>query len=200
MITISTYNILTLPDVSAYFETDYLSGRAKRPVAVGDKVLFLLLKAEKEGERSLVHTTGRVDIGAAWQENGGLRMELRPRPETDDLSAQERGERFDRMRAALLDVLNGAPQLAPIRGYVMRWQNMNELMAYSSAFLRLSPEEKFEIVAEDSAAKRAERMERAFYESLAQFQVNREAREAQKESNEQAYREQALRRQIGFLQ
>ena len=50
MITISTYNILTLPDVSAYFETDYLSGRAKRPVAVGDKVLFLLLKAEKEGE------------------------------------------------------------------------------------------------------------------------------------------------------
>ena len=221
MITISTYNILTLPDVSAYFETEYLSGRAKRPVAVGDKVLFLLLKAEKEGEpapedlypiavqgvvksvegeRSLVHTTGRVDIGAAWQENGGLRMELRPRPETDDLSAQERGERFDRMRAALLDVLNGAPQLAPMRGYVMRWQNMNELMAYSSAFLRLSPEEKFEIVAEDSAAKRAERMERAFYESLAQFQVNREAREAQKESNEQAYREQALRRQIGFLQ
>ena len=43
-------------------------------------------------------------------------------------------------------------------------------------------------------------MEKAFYESLELFKVNKEAQTAQKENNEQLYREQAIRKQIGFLQ
>ena len=66
--------------------------------------------------------------------------------------------------------------------------------------LQISNEEKFAILAEDSVARRAEKMEKAFYESLELFKVNREAQSAQKENNEQLYREQAIRKQIDFLQ
>ena len=66
--------------------------------------------------------------------------------------------------------------------------------------LQISNEEKFAILAEDSVARRAEKMEKAFYESLELFKVNREAQSAQKENNEQLYRDQAIRKQIDFLQ
>ena len=43
-------------------------------------------------------------------------------------------------------------------------------------------------------------MEKAFYESLELYKVNSEAQDAQKQSNEQLYREQAIRRQMNYLQ
>ena len=51
MIYIPYYNALALPDVSCYFQLDYLNGQSDQPVSAGDKVLFLMLKNEKqEGE------------------------------------------------------------------------------------------------------------------------------------------------------
>ena len=49
-------------------------------------------------------------------------------------------------------------------------------------------------------ARRTELMEKAFYESLELYKVSSEAQNAQQQSNEKLYREQALRRQIDFLQ
>ena len=43
-------------------------------------------------------------------------------------------------------------------------------------------------------------MEKAFYEALELFKVSSEAQSAQQQSHEQLYREQAIRRQIDFLQ
>ena len=49
-------------------------------------------------------------------------------------------------------------------------------------------------------AKRTELMEKAFYESVELYKVNGEAQTAQQQSSEQLYREQAIRRQMSFLQ
>ena len=48
MIYIPYYNALALPDVSCYFQLDYLNGQSDQPVSAGDKVLFLMLKNEKQ--------------------------------------------------------------------------------------------------------------------------------------------------------
>lgn len=86
MITISYYNMLSLPDVPCYFRLDYLNEKSNKPVSVGDKVLFLMLKQDVknsqlsseniypiatrgvvesiEGEWALLHTTSRVDLDA----------------------------------------------------------------------------------------------------------------------------------------
>ncbi len=55
-------------------------------------------------------------------------------------------------------------------------------------------------MAEDSVARRTEMIERAFYESLELYKVSNEAKTAQQQSNEEIYREQAIKRQINFLQ
>ena len=77
---------------------------------------------------------------------------------------------------------------------------MNEIVTFTSPMLRISNEEKYEILKEDSTAKRTELMEKAFYESLELYKVNSEAQSAQQETNEKLYREQAIRRQIDYLQ
>ena len=222
MITITYYNMLSLPNVSCYFQLEYLNGKSDKPVSAGDKVLFLMLKRdEKEGhisaediypiatrgvvervedEWALVRTTSRVDLDAIQSDGKHFQVQLRTRPELNDLDLEEQQERFQKMREAMLDALEGTQWLMGARNYIMRWSNMNELIAFTSSMLQISNEEKFAILAEDSVARRAEKMEKAFYESLELFKVNKEAQTAQKENNEQLYREQAIRKQIDFLQ
>ena len=189
MIYIPCFNVLTLPDVSCYFRLDYLNGMSDQPVKAGDKVLFLMLKEQREGgeieaediypiavrgvvesienQWALVHTTNRVNLDSIQVEGKSFRLEMRMRPDLNDLDPDEKEERFQKMRSALLQISN---------------------------------EEKYAILEEDSVAKRTELMEKACYESLERYKVSSEAQNAQQQSNEKLYREQALRRQIDFLQ
>ncbi len=222
MITLSYYNAVSLPDVTCYFQLAYLNAHSEQPVAPGDKVLFLMLRREKpegqvtpediypvatrgvveriEGEWALVRTTSRVNLDSVQADGKHFHAELRTRPELNDLDAQEQQERFQKMRTAMLEALEGTQWLLGARDSILRWRNLNELITFTSPMLQISAEEKYALLAEDSVARRTERMEKAFYESLALYQVNSEAKSAQEQSNEQRYREQAIRRQMGFLQ
>ena len=122
------------------------------------------------------------------------------RPDLDDLDPDEKQERFQNMRAAMLQAFQGSQWMQGDRSYMLRWKNMNEIVTFTSALLKIDDEEKFEILKEDSIAKRTELMEKAFYEALELFKVSSEAQSAQQQSHEQLYREQAIRRQIDFLQ
>lgn len=125
---------------------------------------------------------------------------MRVRPSIQDMDPEELKEKFQKMRSALLESAQGNQQFMGIRNYMMRWKNINELITFTSALLQISNEEKYAILAEDSIAKRTEMMEEAFYESLELYKVSSEAKSAQQQSNEAVYREQAIRRQMNFLQ
>ena len=222
MIYIPCYNVLTLPDVSCYFRLDYLNGMSDQPVKAGDKVLFLMLKEQREGgeieaediypiavrgavesidnQWALVHTTNRVNLDSIQVEGKSFRLEMRMRPDLNDLDPDEKEERFQKMRSAMLQTFQGTQWMQGDRSYMQRWKNMNEIVTFTSALLQISNEEKYAILEEDSVARRTELMEKAFYESLELYKVSSEAQSAQQESNEKLYREQALRRQIDFLQ
>ena len=222
MIYIPCFNVLTLPDVSCYFRLDYLNGMSDQPVKAGDKVLFLMLKEQREGgeieaediypiavrgvvesienQWALVHTTNRVNLDSIQVEGKSFRLEMRMRPDLNDLDPDEKEERFQKMRSAMLQTFQGTQWMQGGRSYMQRWKNMNEIVTFTSALLQISNEEKYAILEEDSVAKRTELMEKAFYESLELYKVSSEAQNAQQQSNEKLYREQALRRQIDFLQ
>ena len=104
------------------------------------------------------------------------------------------------MRSALLKTFKDTEWLPGSRNTIMRWTNINELVMFSSTLLQISNEDKYAILEEDSLRCRVEMMEKAFYESLELYKVNSEARSAEAKSNEQLYREQAIKRQISFLE
>lgn len=222
MIYITYYNGLSLPDVSCYFQVDYLNGLSDRPVSAGDKVLFLMLKHNKEegevtaddiypiatrgtvesidGEWALIHTSSRVSLDSVRVNGRIFELEMRVRPDIEDIDPEELKGRFQKMRSALLNSLQENQQQMGMRNYVMRWRNMNELITFTSALLQITVEEKYAILEEDSVAKRTEMIEKAFYESLELYKVSNEAKTAQQQSNEEIYREQAIKRQMNFLQ
>ena len=86
------------------------------------------------------------------------------------------------------------------RGYVLAWKNMNELMVGLSPFMNITPEEKYAVLAEDSTKARAELIAKYAREFMAINEVSEEAKQAQKEIHEKAYREDAIKKQISFLQ
>ena len=188
MIYIPCYNVLTLPDVSCYFRLDYLNGMSDQPVKAGDKVLFLMLEEQREGgeieaediypiavrgavesidnQWALVHTTNRVNLDSIQVEGKSFRLEMRMRPDLNDLDPDEKEERFQKMRSAMLQTFQGTQWMQGDRSYMQRWKNMNEIVTFTSALLQISNEEKYAILEEDSVARRTELMEKAFYESL----------------------------------
>ena len=207
MIYITYYNGLSLPDVSCYFQVEYLNGFSDRPVSAGDKVLFLMLKNKKDegevtaediypiatrgtvesidGEWALIHTTTRVSLDSVRVSGKIFELEMRVRPDIEDIDPEELKGRFQKMRSAMLNSMQENQQQMGMRNYIMRWRNMNELITFTSGLLQVSVSEKYAILEEDSVAKRTEMIEKAFYESLELYKVSSEAKTAQQQSNEE---------------
>lgn len=222
MIYITYYNMLSLPDVSCYFQLEYLKSRSDKPISVGDKVIFMMLKSQKKAgevtaediypvatrgsvesigdDWALIRTTGRVALDSVSVNGNSFNAEMRARPDIEDMDASELNDRFQRMRSALLKTFQDTEWLPGSRNTIMRWTNINELVTFTSTLLQIPSEDKYAILEEDSVNRRTEMIEKAFYESLELYKVNSEAKSAQEKSNEQLYREQAIRRQMNFLQ
>ena len=222
MIYITYYNMLSLPDVSCYFQLEYLKSRSDKAISVGDKVIFMMLKSQKKAgevtaediypvatrgsvesigdDWALIRTTGRVALDSVSVNGNSFNAEMRARPDIEDMDASELNDRFQRMRSALLKTFQDTEWLPGSRNTIMRWTNINELVTFTSTLLQIPSEDKYAILEEDSVSRRTEMIEKAFYESLELYKVNSEAKSAQEKSNEQLYREQAIRRQMNFLQ
>lgn len=222
MIYITYYNMLSLPDVSCYFQLDYLKRHSDKEISAGDKVIFMMLKSEKKESEvtaadiypvatrgtiesigdgwALIRTLGRVSLDSVSVNNGTFNAEIRSRSDIEDMDPALIDEKFQSMRSALLKTFKDTEWLPGSRNTIMRWTNINELVTFSSTLLQISNEDKYAILEEDSLRCRVEMMEKAFYESLELYKVNSEARSAEAKSNEQLYREQAIKRQISFLE
>ena len=222
MIYITYYNMLSLPDVSCYFQLDYLKRHSDKEISAGDKVIFMMLKSEKKESEvtaadiypvatrgiiesigdgwALIRTLGRVSLDSVSVNNGTFNAEIRSRSDIEDMDPALIDEKFQSMRSALLKTFKDTEWLPGSRNTIMRWTNINELVTFSSTLLQISNKDKYAILEEDSLRCRVEMMEKAFYESLELYKVNSEARSAEAKSNEQLYREQAIKRQISFLE
>ena len=77
---------------------------------------------------------------------------------------------------------------------------MSDLASSLSDYLNLTAEEKYAILACDSVQNRYRLIEKAVQEFMEVAKVAAEAQDAQKNNQEQLYREAALKKQIDYLQ
>ena len=83
---------------------------------------------------------------------------------------------------------------------ILQRKNMYDLGSALSEYLNISPEEKYAIVETDSRRERCTLIEAAINEFMEVAKVSTEAKEAQKDDQEQLYREAAIKKQISYLQ
>ncbi len=215
------YNTLLLPDVSYYFKKDFFPNQ--EPVHTGADILFMLLKNEKEdgnytpedfypigisariegdseGDTVHIRTLDRMDFSMVEIENGQINAAAAIRPEIQDMSEEEEKEEFGKLRTALLKFVQGYQWGLWARSFILQRKNMNDLVCALSDYLNLSPDDKYAILAADSRRERYELITRAVNEFMELSKVAEEAKTAQKDNQEQLYREAALKKQIDYLQ
>ena len=220
MILIPTYNTVVLPGSKIYFRKDYLQEAGVDKISVGEKVTFLYLKESKDRDITMedvypIAVAGQV---LSVDDEGGANLEAFnrinveyidietqnvvgvQRPEIDDLDPQSANTMLIDLRDELLNYVTKFQWGLMARGYVLAWKNMNELMVGLSPFMNITPEEKYAVLAEDSTKARAELIAKYAREFMVINEVSEEAKQAQKEIHEKAYREDAIKKQISFLQ
>ncbi|MBO1869706.1 endopeptidase La [Lachnoanaerobaculum sp. Marseille-Q4761] len=220
MILIPTYNTVVLPGSKIYFRKEYLQEAGVEKISVGEKVTFLYLKEPKDKDITMediypIAVAGQVlsiddEGGANLEAFNRINIEYMDfenqnvvgvqRPEIDDLEPQSANTMLIGLRDELLNYVTKFQWGLMARGYVLAWKNMNEVMVGLSPFMNITPEEKYAVLAEDSTKARAELIAQYAREFMAINEVSEEAKQAQKELHEKAYREDAIKKQINFLQ
>ena len=221
MIMIPAYDLLVLPGTRIYFKKEYFRELAQKEPEQGDDIIFLLLKQQKErreiteediypvGVTGIVEDVEREDaigvrtisrITLNQVDVPGNRVQFVERADIEDISAQEIDKRFQEMRNAILKFSNQFQWGIIARQYILNWKSVFEMASSLSAQLNLSTEEKYKILEEDVISQRIAMIEKALYEMIEVSKINGEAEQALTKSHELIYREEALKRQIEFLQ
>lgn len=217
------YNILFLPDVTYHFKKEFFTKNVSEQLEVGSEPLFAFLRNEDDAEELdadhicpvgisarveafgdddsvQIRTLERVDLSDIEVENGQILADASIRAEVDDYTAEEEKAQFLRLRAALLKFVQGYQWGMWARSFILQRKNMYDLGSALSEYLNISPEEKYAIVETDSRRERCTLIEAAINEFMEVAKVSTEAKEAQKDDQEQLYREAAIKKQISYLQ
>ncbi len=218
---ISVLNMILLPDTTLHFKRSSLENMGIRDVSQEDTFLFRFRKesepgadqppefypvgaagkaveVDDEGTVSVL-VTDRVKITSEAQADAEPTFHTEPLPDIEDLP-EDAPIRFAALKDKLLDYVKQFEWGVVARGYLLQLTSMNQLACGLSSLLNVSNEEKYKILETDSQAARFDRIEALVYEFVAQSQVSGEAQLALQKRNEQFYREEALKKQIEFLQ
>ena len=223
MITVPIYDMIILPRVTYYFKGEVFHELNIQELKAGDDIIFLMLKEDKnmadlreediypigvagkveavDNERNInIWTSGRVDVSDVEVTMGTVSVVASDRMEIEDMSNEELQEHFTNMRATLLKFAQGFQWGIWARSYILHWKSMSEIVSALSGYLNLTSEEKYEILEADVISQRVDMIEKAIYEFIEVSKISEEAESAQKETHEKVYREEAIKKQIDFLQ
>lgn len=84
--------------------------------------------------------------------------------------------------------------------FIQQMSSPEEIITVMSQLISISAEEKYALLEEDSREKRFSSIEHYVLEYTEMSNVSKVASGAQEESNQKAYREMAIKKQIDFLQ
>ena len=223
MIVLPVYDMMILPGVIFYFKKDVLSFMPVKEYKEDEDVLFLVQKEDKkktelkpedfhriglagkienvddEGNVS-IRVTDRVAVEDIEGQDGIFTADASICPMVDDLPEEERREMYKETKRSLLQFVQGFQWGVVARSFIQHWHTLSEIICAVSSYMHLEPEDKYRIIATDSERQRAELIQHSIYEFIELAKVSGEAENAQKETNEKADREAALKKQISFLQ
>lgn len=222
MITLPISDLLLLPGVTFFFKKDVFPSGEITAESVGEDILFVMEKEEKEqmtpDDFYPIGVIGAID---SVDDEGNVRVKVRERvqisdielekdgvitadasilPDVDDFPKEEEKALFEKMKQDILRFIKGFPWGVWARGVILHWKNVEEIGCALSSYFNITWEEKYGIIETDSKRERYKKIEEAVYEFMEVFQVGEEAEEAQKEIHEQVYRESAIKKQIELLQ
>ena len=224
MTVVPVYNVVVVPDSNIFFAIDAYKKMTGRAPFEGEKVILMMLRAndsredlEKDsfypigvsgvitevnaGGYLVIRTHGRVHFDEITvYSDHTIELSVSRKPDEEDLDPAYEAERLEKLKKLVIEYTSQFQWGSLTRAYADQWSNIGEIASIMSPWLNIENEERYALLAEDSRKKRSEAMEKILYENLEMFHVNNEARNAQEEGYQKVYREQAIKKQIEYLQ
>ena len=224
MAVLPLYNALVLPEASVYLRTDRFEGMTGRAPRAEERVTLLILREEQErseltkesfypigvsGSVAEIHeegwftvkTRGRVNLDEiAFGPDGRIEAYTSRREDTELLDPAENGRKTAAAKRALIDFSKGTQWEGASRAWLDQFDTLNDVAAACSLWMDATHEEKYAILQEDSAVKRAEMVEKLIYETLEMGKLSQEGSSARQEDYQKMVRESAIKKQMEYLQ
>jgi len=142
----------------------------------------------------------RVELGG-FAESGGLwTADCAPYPEQDDLDGKSAAELLGYCRDVVREAsshFRGSEEYLKVLSQI---RDMNTLISYLAQFMPLAPEEKYELLKQDSRKERSLRFLDLLLKQKEAIELRMELNEKFSEKANARYREQALREQLKAIQ
>ena len=224
MAVLPLYDALVLPDARIYLKTERFEKMTGRAPRMDERVTLLILKEALERENltqnsfhpigvsgavSEIHEEGwfavktrsRVNLDEiAFAPDGRMEAYTTRREDTEALSPQEAGRKTREAKQALMDFSRGTPWEAASRPWLDQFDTLNDVAAACAPWMDATHEEKYAILAEDSAVRRAEMLEKLIYETLEMGRLSQEGSSVRQEDYQKMVRESAIKKQMEYLQ
>ncbi|MBQ8933396.1 MAG: endopeptidase La [Lachnospiraceae bacterium] len=225
MLVVPVYNMVLTPDASIYFQTEQLKRNSGgKGITEKEKIILIVAKEnQKSGELTadsfypigvagiiseinqqgyaVVRTQYRVNLLDIWIESDHtIQLTVSRRNDIDDLDAEVEAEKTKNIKQEMRDFAAGFEWADSADYYMEQINNLGAAICALSPWLKISNEERYGILAEDSRAKRAEMIEKILYDFLEVGRITNEAVSSQQKEYQQMYRESAIKRQIEHLQ
>lgn len=218
------YNVLVLPHSNIFFQTQAFRAMAGNNIYQGDEVTILVLRDQQTREEMtaesfypigvegvveeistdgyvVVQTAARVDVHQVLvNENHEIFVETTKRADIMDMDPAEAHMKLAKIKEGLREMVSRFRFGDMMRTCIDQYSSIEEAASVLSSWITLTNEERYSLLQEDSTKKRFERLERIIYEYSEVAKVTSDAQSAQQEDYQKAYKEQALRKQIDYLQ
>ena len=224
MVVIPIYNLLLVPDANIYLKSDQYRHLARRYAEVNDRVVLLSCKKEEHRKDMTedsfypigvtgfvkevneegyveIRTTGRVNLDiVGMNPDHTIELTVSRCEEIEDLDEGVEQAHFEQLKADLKESWQGFEWGEQAMGYLNQFHSISEVAVAMSIWFKMSAEEKYEILAQDSHKKRLEMLEKAVYEFMEVSKVTTKAASAQQEDYQKIYKESAIKKQMELLQ
>ncbi|MBQ1922970.1 MAG: endopeptidase La [Lachnospiraceae bacterium] len=224
MAALPIYNILAVPDSNVYIQTAYYQNMTGKSPVREEKVYLIYLKEEQAREELtndsfrkiglagvitdvnddgyiVIRIKNRINVNSVVvYKDHSIDLSISRRADIDDLDRTTYAERIREIKNSLTQFTRGYQWGQAMQGMIAQWTTIGEAAAAMSPWMMNSPQEKYDVIAEDSLAKRTDMMERMIYENLEMNRIQNEASTAQEEDYQKIYRESAIKKQIEYLQ
>ena len=225
MIVLPVYNMIVTPDATLYFQKDQIMRSSGGKGAVlGDKVVVIVTKEKLAFDRLTedsfypvgvagnivdlseqgivtVQTQYRVNLNEVFiHPDHTIELTISRRRDVEDLPAAEAAEKLEALKAEMRRFADSIGIEESAKYIIEQVGSLGMAACAISPILNASNEERYAILAEDSKARRAEKIEKLLYEYMEVGRITREAVSSQQQEYQQHYKEAAIKRQMEHLQ
>ena len=224
MAVVPVYNMVTVPDSKLYLQTDVYQSMTGRAPVKSEKVTVIVARQEA-ARRELdsdsfypigisgqilevspqgylvIRLTQRVNLDEVYvYPDKTIELTVSRRADVEDLDPEEAAQRLTAVKEALLSFSRDFEWNEMLRRFAAGWETLGDVAAGLSPWMTSDNAARYALLEEDSQKARFEALEAMLYENLELWRVRIKAQTAQQQDHQKLYKEQALRKQIEYLQ